>query len=199
MKVKAIISSASAWVAVLIVASGVFFAPKAGADIYMFQDENGVFHFTNVPTSPKFRIYVKERLRRPGPKGDPSRYDHLIRRASRTHGVAESLIKAVIKAESNFNPKAVSKKGALGLMQIMPENVVILKIRDPFDPWENIMGGVRYLKQMLKRFNGKLDLALAAYNAGPQAVDRYQTVPPFRETRDYVRKVMAYYQSFKKG
>ena len=169
------------------------------ADIYMYRDPNGTLHFTNVPTSPKFRVYMKERLRKSLKAYDPTRYDHLIIRASRRHGVSFPLLKAIIKAESGFDPRAVSRKGAMGLMQIMPENVRRLKIGDPFDPWENIMGGTRYFKTMLSRYRGTLQLALAAYNAGPGAVDRYNSVPPFPETREYVQRVLEYYRVFKKG
>jgi len=127
------------------------------------------------------------------------KYDHIINRASRRHGISFPLLKAIIKVESNFNPRAVSKKGAKGLMQLMPENIRILKIKDPFDPSENIMAGARYFKELLDRFNGKVQLTLAAYNAGPNRVDRYQRIPPYKETENYIQKVMAYYRQLRKG
>ena len=127
------------------------------------------------------------------------RYDQIITEAAKRHGVSFSLLKAMIKIESDFNPRAISRAGAMGLMQIMPENIKELKIKDPFDPRENIMGGTRYLKQMMDRFNGKLPLALAAYNAGPNIVERYQRIPPFTETENYVEAVMKYYSVFKKS
>jgi soluble lytic murein transglycosylase-like protein len=99
-----------------------------------------------------------------------------------------------MKVESDFNSLAVSKKGAMGLMQIMPQNIKTLRIKDPFNPRENIMGGgTCYFKQLLNRFDGKIKLALAAYHAGPNNVDRYKRIPPFKETEDYVRRVMKYY------
>ena len=109
----------------------------------------------------------------------------MITEASKSHGVSFSLLKALIKIESDFNPRAISNAGAIGLMQIMPENIKALNIKDPFDPWENIMGGTRYLKQLIGRFNGKLPMALAAYNAGPNIVDRYKRIPPLKK-----RKIM---------
>lgn len=172
----------------------------ATADIYMYVDKNGVIHFTNVPTNSEtdYRIYIKEKRR--GPESSEyyeDDFDPYIAEASKRHGVSFPLVKAIIKAESDFNPRAISRKGALGLMQIMPENLKTLQIRDPFDPWENIMGGTRYFKMMLERFKGKLPLSLAAYNAGPTAVDRYQSIPPFKETENYIEKVMMYYYSYK--
>ena len=122
----------------------------------------------------------------------------MIDEAARRHQVSPELLKALIKVESDFNPKAVSRAGAVGLMQIMPENFAALRIEDPYDPWENIMGGTRYLTQMLKRFRGRLHLALAAYNAGPTLVERYNRIPPIRETEEYVEKVMKYYQALRK-
>jgi soluble lytic murein transglycosylase len=104
-----------------------------------------------------------------------------------------------MKAESGFNPKAISKKGAKGLMQIMPSNFRALGIKDPFNPRESIMGGALYLRQMLDRFNGEVHLALAAYNAGPDSVDRSGGIPPIRETENYVNKVMKYYKIFREG
>jgi soluble lytic murein transglycosylase-like protein len=185
-------------------AVAVLSAARVDADIYMYRDANGVYHFTNTPTSPKYTVYVREhsiRHQRPltGLARDPSSYDHLIRKASTQHGVSIPLLKAVIKAESDFNPTAVSRRGAMGLMQIMPDNFRLLNIRDPFDPWENIAGGARYLKLMLQRFNGQLHLALAAYNAGPEAVDRYNSIPPYPETIRYVRKVLSFYRAFQKS
>ena len=129
----------------------------------------------------------------------PDKYDHFIMAASERHGIEFPLLKAIIKAESDFNPKAVSKKGAKGLMQIMPFNFKALKINDPFDPWENIMGGTTYFKQLLDRFEGKLKLALAAYNAGPQRVEESGSIPPIKETEEYVRRVIKYYRSLKEN
>ena len=169
------------------------------ADIYMYIDKNGVIHFTNVLTASAtdYRIYIKEKPRVYLESDSSDKYDRYITEASRRHGVSFSLVKAIIKAESDFNPLAISKKGALGLMQIMPENLEVLNIRDPFNPWENIMGGTRYFKMMLERFNGKLPLSLAAYNAGPTVVARYKRIPPFKETKNYVERVMMYYYSYK--
>lgn len=165
----------------------------------MYVDGAGVIHFTNVPTSSvsDYRIFVKERTKRGYYSPSSDKYDRLIKQAARRHGLAFPLLKAIIRAESGFNPRAVSKKGALGLMQIMPENVRRLNIADPFDPAENIMGGARYFKEMLDRFGGKLSLSLAAYNAGPTAVEQYQRIPPYRETENYVEKVLKFYYAYK--
>jgi soluble lytic murein transglycosylase-like protein len=121
----------------------------------------------------------------------PSHYDELIRQHASRHGLAPELVKAVIKAESNFNRYAVSPKGAMGLMQLMPATARSLGVEDPFHPDENIRGGVSYLAGLLARYDQNVELALAAYNAGPGAVERYGAVPPYRETRDYVKKITA--------
>ena len=169
------------------------------ADIYMYIDENGVMHFTNTPTSNQhdYKIYIKEKTAVSAKFSTTDKYDQYISDASREFGVDSRLLKAMIKAESDFDPRAISKKGAMGLMQIMPENFEMLNLRNPFDPWENIKAGARYFKALHERFNGKLALSLAAYNAGPTAVDRYKTIPPFQETEEYVRRVLSYYRAFK--
>ena len=168
------------------------------ADIYSYIDSQGVLHFSNVPTSAQYTVYIKERSAR-SLGYTTNRYDHLITGASTRQGVSFSLLKALIKAESNFNPEAVSRAGAKGLMQIMPANIKDLKIKDPFDPRENIMGGARYLKKLIKRFNGELSLALAAYNAGPSVVERHQGIPPIKETEEFVEKVLKYYAIYRRG
>ena len=167
-------------------------------DIYRYIDENGVMHFTNTPTSSthNYKLFLREKPKI-NPRYSSKKYDDIIADASQRHGVSFPLLKAIIKAESGFDPRAVSKKGAKGLMQIMPENFKPLGIKDPFDPSQNIHAGARYFKQMYDRFKGKLALSLAAYNAGPTAVERYKTVPPYEETEEYVEKVLKYYYNYK--
>jgi len=169
------------------------FCRPVQADIYRYVDRNGVVHFSNVPTTPGYRVYIREvpRLRRVA-----THYDTYIEEAAREYGLSVSLIKAVIRAESNFDPYAVSKKGAEGLMQLMPETARDLGVMDSFDPEENIFGGTRYLKEMLTQFNGNLQLALAAYNAGPKRVEGINRIPPIEETRTFVRRVMKYIEEY---
>ena len=170
------------------------FVSAARADIYRYVDEDGVIHFSNVPSNCRYRIYLGES------KLDYrtyfSRFDHIIRDASRRHGVDSSLVKAVIRAESDFDNYAVSKKGAQGLMQLMPETAKELAVKDCFDPDENIHAGVRYLKRQLKNFQNDVSLALAAYNAGENAVRRYGRIPPYQETKTFVARVLRYWDEF---
>jgi len=170
---------------------------KAGGPIYSFVGPDGVIHFTDTPRDARYR-----KLPDPKPGGRaglraPRRweYDGLIGLTAREHEVEPALIKAVIAAESNFDPEAVSRKGAQGLMQLMPVTATDLGVDDPLRPTENVRGGTRYLRLMLDRY-GDLERAVAAYNAGPTAVDRYGGVPPYRETQDYVRRVLTYYRHY---
>jgi soluble lytic murein transglycosylase-like protein len=169
------------------------------SDIYMFIDGHGVAHFTDVPTSTDYKIYIKERREIVKPRISTKKYDAIIQKAQKKYGVEFFLIKAVIQVESGFNPEAVSKKGARGLMQIMPANYEKLFVRDPFNPSQNVMGGTLYLKRLLEKYEYKLPMALAAYNAGPNAVDKYKRIPPYKETQDYVRKVMEVYSTYKQS
>ncbi|MGD9006634.1 MAG: lytic transglycosylase domain-containing protein [Desulfobacteraceae bacterium] len=182
----------------LIVGLTFFVIPAANADIYVYIDHEGTLHFTNTPTSSQYKVYLRETFALPPTAYQITSYDDVISEAAKRHGLSSSLIKALIHVESYFNPKAVSTKGAIGLMQIMPQNLQALNINDPFDPWENIMGGARYLKSMLERFRGELPLALAAYNAGPTAVERYRDIPPYPETEAYVKKVMRFFRHYNK-
>jgi len=122
-----------------------------------------------------------------------TQYDKLIQDISIKHGVDSSLIHSIIRAESNYNPSAISQKGALGLMQLMPETAKQYGVRNVFDPKENIEGGVRYIKDLIRLYNAKTDLVLAAYNAGQEAVKKYSGIPPYDETRNYIERVRLSY------
>jgi len=176
---------------------GILFpAGPARADIYRYTDENGVMHITNLPTSPNYKLWIKERRVIIKAGIDMTKYGPLIQKASDKYKVDYSLVKAVIKAESNFNHKAVSPKGAQGLMQLMPKTASTLQVKDSFEPESNIEGGVKYLRYLMNLYNGHLPLALAAYNAGEKAVARYGGIPPYAETQGYVRRVMALYKQY---
>lgn len=130
-------------------------------------------------------------------KGDSKDFDGMIREASSKHGVDEALVRAVIRQESGFNPKATSWVGAQGLMQLMPETAKDLGVVDAYDPYQNIMGGTLYLRQLMDRFDGNLTKVLAGYNAGPGAVEKHNGIPPYEETQNYVAKVLDNYQAYK--
>jgi hypothetical protein len=168
----------------------------AGAQTYRFVEADGTVHFTNAPTDPQYKRmgFEAETVQRPAelPKAPPdlSPYAREIREAAERYGLDVDLIKAVIRVESGFNSRAVSPKGARGLMQLMPGTASMLGVRDSFDPRQNIDGGVRHLRGLIDRFGSDLKLALAAYNAGEQAVVNHGGVPPYRETRDYVTRIL---------
>jgi soluble lytic murein transglycosylase-like protein len=171
-------------------------------DIYKYVDPEGVVHLTNVPTQHNvpYVLIMKEKRVIIRLKGDGTRYDDLIAKASERYRVDSTLIKAIIKAESNFNHRAVSPKGARGLMQLMPATAATLQVKDSFHPDNNIDGGVRYLRYLMNLFNGNLPLVLAAYNAGENAVLRYNNrIPPFQETQTYVRRVLHHLDSYNNG
>ncbi len=167
------------------------------ADVYKYVDENGTVHLSNVRMSPEFKVLIKEGPAHFIPGTDFTKYDSLITDAARKYRVDYALVKAVIKAESNFNHKAVSKKGAKGLMQLMPRTASILGVNDCFHPEDNIIGGIRHLGYLIDLFNGDIPLALAAYNAGEGAVARHRGIPPYPETRIYVQRVLDNYNRYR--
>lgn len=203
-------------------------ASMARADIYECRAADGSREFTNVRQPGRScRVLVHEsderqrrsaaRRERPAAGGplanaarnrprdtapDPhkyTRYDHHIREAARLYQLPAPFIRAVMKVESNFNPNVVSRAGAIGLMQLMPRTAANMGVRDPFDPRQNILGGARYLRILANLFGGDLVLTVAAYNAGEGAVQRYSGIPPYSETRRYVRRVLSHYYRYRSG
>lgn len=178
------------------------------ADIYRFEDEDGVVHFTDTPTDHRFKIYLRDlkkdkRLRTTfnltTSGRTPQEFEPMIAQSAAEYGVDTSLVKAVIHAESSYNPQAVSRKGARGLMQLMPKTAQDLKVADSFNPTDNIRGGVRYLRFLLDTFKGDVTLAVAAYNAGLNRVAQYGGVPPYEETRNYVSRVLSLQRSYREN
>jgi soluble lytic murein transglycosylase len=164
--------------------------------LYRWVDERGVIHFTNTPSDARWSaVSVREPMGASIDRPSPAAFDGVIRRTARLHGLPPALVKAVIRAESNFDPSARSHKGAMGLMQLMPRTAREMGVRDPWQADQNVHGGTRYLRAMVNRY-GDVRLALAAYNAGPHAVDRYRGIPPYRETQEYVQRVLAYYRKY---
>jgi soluble lytic murein transglycosylase-like protein len=185
-------------------------AAPAFADIYSFKDEKGVVHFTNIAgLDNRYKMVRKEDGSPINPAStyaakvfmpsqeDIQKYANIIQTASKAYGVEPSLVHAVISAESAYNQYAVSRTGAMGLMQLMPDTARRYGVQNMMDPTENIHGGVRYLRDLLAMFKGRVDLAIAAYNAGENAVIRYgHKIPPYAETRTYVPKVLGFYRNF---
>lgn len=173
------------------------------ADLYTFTDEEGATYYTNVPGDNRMKAPVpvvkKEAFSQPpfAPSLIAEPYESIITSASKRFDVDPNLVRAVIRAESNFNPRAVSPKGALGLMQLMPLKAKEMAVTNPFNPEENIHAGVRYLGELLSLLKGNLSLALAAYNAGPNRVKIQNKIPAIEETQNYVQRVIKYYKDLK--
>lgn len=192
----------------LLVASAGAPAP-AQADIYSYIDKRGVVHFTNIPRPEK----KWRRLMRTGPgkaqvihaprrsqslsAGRYTLYDQHIREASALYHIPEELIRAVVHVESDYDPRAISRVGARGLMQLMPGTASDMGVKQSFDPRQNIFGGTRYLRVLANRFRGDLVLTLASYHAGPAAVAEFDGVPPYRTTHYYVRQVLKRYRTYR--
>ena len=190
---------------------------EARAEYYSWVDENGVLHLTNVATrkssakkkatnsSEHFGGVAPLVLKMEGGKErklfrvNVSRYDEIIRRASEHYRLPFAFVKSVVKVESNFNPNAVSKAGAKGLMQLMDFTAKDMSVEDSFDPEQNIFGGTRYLRLMANQFDGDIEKTAAAYNAGPSAVKRAGGIPNFRETKKYVARVKQMFEFYKKA
>lgn len=185
------------------------------AEIYVYVDKNGVSHYTNAPTDGRYKKARLERLNTEPGLGvsaretwqsahrslpqNPAKYEHYISKAALSHMIDPLLIKAIIRAESNFDPYAVSSKGAKGLMQLMPGTARNMQVRNPFDPAQNISGGTRYLRKLLNDYEGNLALSLAAYNAGPGNVAKSGPLPRIPETREYVRRVIHHYRTYQQS
>jgi hypothetical protein len=180
---------------------------RSKADIYRYVDEDDIVHFTDAPTDNRFKVFMRDlkkdkELRtklKYSSSVDPAVFEQLIKSCSEKYGVNSCLVKAVIHAESGYNPNAVSSKGAGGLMQLMPGTAKSLKVADRFNPKDNVEGGVKYLRFLLDTFRGDVSLAVAAYNAGLNKVAKYGGIPPYNETRTYVNRVLSYMKSYQES
>jgi soluble lytic murein transglycosylase-like protein len=171
-----------------------------GADVYVYKDARGVLNFTNVPNHAGYRRIIREsNPLSGGAVNSPRIYEDLIDSASNRYGIDPDLVRAIIKVESDFDRNARSARGAMGLMQLTAETARQHHVSDVFDPAENIDGGVRHLRLLLGRYQGDLALSLAAYNAGSKAVEKHGGIPPFAETREYVRRVLRYYDAYRRS
>jgi soluble lytic murein transglycosylase-like protein len=180
-------------------------AHVARADFFQYTDDSGVVHITNVPTSKKYKWMMEER--RPSvlspmnpayKKLSKQKFDEMISNAAARHGIDPHLVRAIVKAESDYDEKAVSKKGATGLMQLMPATATRMGVKNIHDPEDNVEGGIKYLSKLLKMFDWQVPLAVAAYNAGENAVVKYgNRIPPYNETQTYVKRVLNYYNDYK--
>jgi soluble lytic murein transglycosylase-like protein len=196
----------SAWSNLLVLVTVCAAPGLAQADVYSFTDANGVSHFSNVPSDSRFQLLIAsspiDAVATSSPKGKSidwlarsAQYDGVISVAAKAATIQAALVRAVIVVESGFNPRAVSKKGAIGLMQLQPATAKRYGVKNIYDPEQNVRAGAHYLSDLLNRFDSNLELALAAYNAGEEAVERYgRHVPPYRETLAYVPSVMKVYQ-----
>lgn len=177
---------------------------KSFGDIYFFIDKEGVKHYTDYPVHDGYeKIYSdresKKQYQRSKSKASMKEINNLVKNIASDYQVDPDLVKAVIRAESSFDSFAVSPKGAVGLMQLMPGTAARFYVENAFDPEQNIKAGVLYLKELLNLYNGNLDYSLAAYNAGEKAVYEYVGIPPYKETINYVKKVKDYYVKLKKS
>jgi soluble lytic murein transglycosylase-like protein len=167
------------------------------ADVYVHKDKDGILTFTNVPNHSGFRRVLRESISPLPGQTYTSNFENFIVSASSRHSIDPDLIRAVIKTESDFNSNARSSKGAMGLMQLMPDTARQHNVLDAYNPLENIEGGARHLRLLLSRYRGNLELSLAAYNAGINAVERHGGIPPYAETRQYVRRVLHFYDGYR--
>jgi soluble lytic murein transglycosylase-like protein len=168
----------------------------ADAQVFEYVGPTGQVRLTNVPTNERDTA-VRRKARYHSGVADLE-LEQAVNRAAQQHHVQPALLLAVMKAESSFNPTAVSKAGAVGLMQLIPETAIRNGVHNLYDANDNITGGAKHLRYLLDRFHGNIRLALAAYNAGERKVDRYRQIPPYKETQDYVKRVLVYYRSYKK-
>jgi len=190
---------------VAVVAAAIACPSAALADFFQYTDEDGVVHITNVPTSAKFKWMMEERKPSVLSPSNPAyrklsrqKFDEMISSTASRYGIDPHLVKAIVKAESDYDQAAVSKKGAKGLMQLMPETASRMGVKDIHNPADNVEGGIKYLSKLLKMFDWQVPLAVAAYNAGEGAVVKYgNRVPPYNETQTYVKRVLHYYSLYK--
>ena len=202
MKLHAVLTASVFTLTVLMTGSAL-------ATVYTFTDAGGVTHFTNVPSDARYAGMTRVRHRASAYKsvksssGYPTasdRYTLLVQKVAREHSLDQALLRAMIAVESGFDPHAVSHKGAVGLMQLMPETARRYGVRNLYDPAENIQGGAKYLRDLMRKFNNDLSLTLAAYNAGEDAIIQYgNRIPPYRETLQYVPRVLTLYRQYQRN